>query len=114
MKKEKFHTLGSPFTGRDRGWWEGRFRAKEESAAIGVQRARQRDSCTEDRCQPMLTSLRGLSAHPPGRVELGAEARALEGRSQGQDWCWLCEHSLKGASASQLVGTESRRKLGTT
>ena len=30
-----------------------------------MQRAKQRDSCTEDQCQPALTSLRGLSAHPP-------------------------------------------------
>ena len=27
---------------------------------------------------------------------LGAEARALEVRSQGEDWGWLHEHSLKG------------------
>ena len=27
---------------------------------------------------------------------LGAEARALEVKSQGADWGWLREHSLKG------------------
>ena len=45
------------------GSWGGSFRATEERAATGVQRAKQRDSHTEDRCQPALTSPRGLSAH---------------------------------------------------
>ena len=27
---------------------------------------------------------------------LGAEARATEVGSQGEDWGWRCEHSLKG------------------
>ena len=72
MKEEKLHTLGSPFTGGDGGWAGGRFGATEESAATGVQRAKWRDSHTEDRCQPALTSLRGLSAHPPGRVGAGS------------------------------------------
>ena len=72
MKEEKFPHLGSPFTGGDGRWAGGSFRATEESAATGVQRAKWRDSLTEDQCQPALTSLRGLSAHPPGRV--GAES----------------------------------------
>ena len=46
----------------------GSFRAAEESAATEVQRAKPRDSRTEDWFWPALTSLRGLSAHPP---ELG-------------------------------------------
>ena len=74
------------------------FGAMEESAATGVQRAKRRDSRTEDRCQPALTSPRGVSALPPGRTGagLGAEARALEVGSQGEDWGWQREHSLKG------------------
>ena len=43
---------------------------------------------------------------------LGAEARASEVRSQGEDWGWLCEHSLKGASAPQLARRESRKESG--
>ena len=43
---------------------------------------------------------------------LGAEAQALEVRSQGEDWGWLREHSLKGASAPQLAGRESGKKSG--
>ena len=42
---------------------------------------------------------------------LGAEARASVG-SQGEDWGWLCENSLKGASAPQLAGRESKKKSG--
>ena len=44
---------------------------------------------------------------------LGAEARASEVRSQGEDWGWLREHSLKGASAPQLAGRESGKKSRT-
>ena len=43
-----------------------------------------------------------LLTHQGGRG-LGAEARASVG-SQGEDWGWLCEHSLKGASVPQLPG----------
>ena len=47
-----------------------------------------------------------------GRRGLGAEARASEVRHQGEDWGWLREHSLKGASAPQLAGRESGKKCG--
>ena len=42
---------------------------------------------------------------------LGAEATASVG-SPGEDWGWRREHSLKGASAPQLAGRESRKKYG--
>ena len=45
-----------------------------------------------------------------GRWGLGAEMPASEVRSQGEDWGWLREHSLKGASAPQLAGKESGKK----
>ena len=82
----------------------GSFGTTEESAVTGVQRAKRRDSCTEDGCRPALTSL--------GQWGLGAEAQASEVRSQGDDWGWLHEHSLKGASAPQLAGRESGKKSG--
>ena len=44
---------------------------------------------------------------------MGIEAPASEVRSQGEDWGWLHEHSLKGASAPQLAGRESGKKSGT-
>ena len=40
---------------------------------------------------------------------LGAEARASVG-SQGEDWGWRREHSLKGVSAPRLAGRESWKK----
>ena len=96
MKEERFPHTRSPFVGGDCGWQrEGSFGATEESAATGVRRAKRRDSRTEARRRPALTSPLGLSAPPPGRAGLGAEARALV-RSQGEDWGWRREHSLKG------------------
>ena len=43
---------------------------------------------------------------------LGAEAQASEVGSQGEDWGRLCEHRLKGASATQLARGESGKKSG--
>ena len=96
VKEERFPRTRKPLRGRRlRGPEGGSFRATEESAATGVRRAKRRDSRTEDQCRPALTSPRGLSAHSPGRAGLGAEARASVG-SQGEDWGWRHEHSLKG------------------
>ena len=89
----------------------GSFGATEESAATGVRREKRRDSRTEARRRAALTSPRGLSAQPPGRAGLGAEARASV-RPQGEDWGWRREHSLKGASAPQLARRESGEKSG--
>ena len=61
----------APSLAERRGWWGRSFGAMEESAAIRVQRAKSRDSHTEDQCQPALTILRGLSAHSPGQVGAG-------------------------------------------
>ena len=98
MKEERFpHTRKPLHRRRLRVAEGGSFGATEESAATGVQRAKRRDSHTEAQCQPALTSPRGLSAHLQGwGLGLGAEARALEVSSQGEDWGWLREHSLKG------------------
>ena len=96
VREEMFPHTRKPLHGRGL-WWEegGSFGATEESAATGVRRAKRRDSRTEGQGGPALTSARGLSAPPPGRAGLGAEARASVG-SQGEDWGWRCEHSLKG------------------
>ena len=71
MKREKLPHTGKPLVEMG-GRQGGSFRATEESAATRVQRAKWRDSRAEDRCRPALTSLRGLSAHPPGRVGAGS------------------------------------------
>ena len=87
MKEERFPHTRKPLRGRKLRVAEGEsFGATEESAATGVQRAKRRDSCTEDRCQAALSSPRGLCAHPPGWAGLGAEARAsmLAGRESGK------------------------------
>ena len=87
MKEERFPHTRKPLRGqRLRVAEGGSFGATEESAATGVRRAKWRDSRMEDRCQAALTSPRGLSAQPPGRVGLGAEARAsvLDGRESGK------------------------------
>ena len=91
---------------------EGSFGATEGSRATGVWRAKRRDSCTEisaDQHSPareasLLTRWDGW--------ELAAEAPASEVGSQGEDWGWQHEHSLKGASAPQLASRESRKKTG--
>ena len=73
MKEEKFTHTRKPLHGRRLRVAEGgSFRATEERAATGVQRAKRTDSHTEDQCQPALTSLRDLSAHPLGRVGAGS------------------------------------------
>ena len=112
MKEERFPHTRKPLHGR-RLWVAegGSFGATEESAATGVRRAKRRDTRTEEWCQPALTSLRGLSAHPPRWAGLVAEAWASVG-SQGEDWGWLREHRLKGASAPWLAGREPRKRSG--
>ena len=96
MKEERCPRTRKPLRGqRLRVAEGGSFGATEESAATEVRRAKRRGSRTEDQCRPALTSLRGLSAPPPGRAGLGAEARASVGL-QGEDWGWRREHSLKG------------------
>ena len=69
MKEERIPHTRKPLRRRRLRVAEGgSFGATEESAATGVQRAKQRDSRTEERCRPALTSLRGLTAHSPERV----------------------------------------------
>ena len=56
VKEEKF-----PHTMKPLHWWGrcggGSFKATEESTATRVQRAKQKDSCTEDWSRPAFTSL---------------------------------------------------------
>ena len=96
MKEEKFPRNRKPLRRRRLRVAEGgSFGTTEESAATEVRRAKRRGSRTEARRRAALTSPRGLSAPPTGRVGLGAEARASVGL-QGEDWGWRHEQSLKG------------------
>ena len=91
---------------------EGGFTATEESAATGCggqsgEIPAQRSGA--DQLSPaweacLLTCRDGWG--------LGAEARASEVGSQGEDWGWRREHSLKGASVPRLARRESGKKSG--
>ena len=104
--------LGSPFTGRDCGWWRGeasepRRRAQPQgcggqSGEIPAQRiGADQHSPAPEACLLTRRDRRGL----------GAEVRVSVGL-QGEDWGWRREHSLKGASAPYLAGRESRKRSG--
>ena len=89
----------------------GRFGATEESAATGVQQSGEIPTQRIGADQHSTACEACLFTHWDG-WGLGAEARASQVRSQGEDWDWLYEHSLKGASAPQLAGRESGKKSG--
>ena len=99
--------------GRDCRWRRGE--------ALEPRRRTQQQGCGGQRGE-IPTQRIGANQHSPAREAclltcqggwgLGAEAWASEGRSQGEDWGWLREHSLKGASAPQLAGRESRKNSG--
>ena len=73
-----------------------------KNAEIPPQRfSAEQHSPAQDACLLTRRGVRGL----------GAEAWASVG-SQGEDWGWLREHSLKGASAPQLAGRESGKRSG--
>ena len=110
MKDERFPHTRKPLHGQ-RLWVAegGSFRAMQQQGCGGKSRE--------------IPTLRiDADQHSPAREAclltrwdrwgLGAEAPASEVRSQGEDWGWLCEHSLKGASAPQLAGSESGEKSG--
>ena len=110
VKEESLHTLGSPFTGGVGEWRRGEAsepwrRAQPQgcggqSGEIPAQRiGADQHSPAREACRLTRQGGRGL----------GAEARASDVGSQGEDCGWLREHSLKGASAPQLAGTESRK-----
>ena len=112
-RRKGFHTLGSPFAGGDCGWQRGE--------ALEPWRRAQPQGC-RGQSREIPARRIGADLHSPVREAclltrrggrgLGAEARASEVRSQGKDWGWLREHSLKGASAPRLAGRESRKKSG--
>ena len=97
MKEEKF-----PHTRKPLHRW--RLRVAEGGASETRSRAQQQGCGGQSREIP--TQRLGADQHSPareaclltrrGRRGLGTEAPALEVRSQGEDWGWRCEHSLKG------------------
>ena len=111
-RRKGFHTLGSPFTGGDgeaRGEASEPRRRAQQQGCRGQSREIPTQRISADQHSPaweacLLTHLDGWG--------LGAEARASEVRPQGEDWGWLREHSVKGASAPQLAERESGKKSG--
>ena len=96
MKEERFPHTRKPLRGRRLQVAEGgSFRATEESAATGVRRAKWRDSRTEDGAEQHSPAQEACLLTREGGQGLGAEAPASVG-SQGEDWGWRREHSLKG------------------
>ena len=111
MKEERFPRTRKDLRGqRLRVAEGGSFGATEESTATGVRRAKRRDSHKEARRRAALTSPRGSAAHPPGWEGLGAEARVTVG-SQGEDWGWRREHSLKGLAHHSWLGGSPGKSL---
>ena len=112
-RRKIFHALGSPFTGRD-----GMGRQGEASEPW---RRAQQQGCRGQSGEIPAQRI-GADPHSPAWVAclltrqggwgLGVEAWALGVRSQGEDWGWLREHSLKGASVPQLSRRESGKKSG--
>ena len=95
MKEEKFPHTREPLHWQRLGWGgvsEPQRRAPQQgcrgqSGEIPAQRIGA-DQHSPARGACVLTH--------QGRWGLGAEALASEVRPQGEDWGWLCEHSLKG------------------
>ena len=113
MKGEKFPHTRRPLHRRRRGVAGGE--------ALEPRRRVQQQGCRGQSGQITAHRL-GADQHSPareaclltrrGRRGLGAEAWTSEVGSQGEDWGWRHEHSLKGASAPQLAGRESGKKSG--
>ena len=96
VKEERFPHTRSPFVGRDCGW--------RRWGALEPRRRAQPQGCRGQSGEIPARRL-GAEQHSPAREAclltrrggrgLGAEARASVG-SQGEDWGWRREHSLKG------------------
>ena len=110
MKEERFLHTRKPLRGQ-RLW-------VAEGGASGPWRRVQQQGCG-GQSREIPTQRIGAEQHSPAREAclltcrggrgLRAEARASV-VSQGEDWGWRREHSLKGASAPQLDGRESGKK----
>ena len=117
MKEEKFPHTRKALHWRRRGvaGWKLRSHGRERSnrgAEGKVERFPHGGSVLTSTHQP--ERLVCSPTRMGGGWGLGAEAQASEVRSQGEDWGWRREHSLKGASAPQLAGREARRRAALT
>ena len=95
MKEERCPHTRSPFAGGDCGWRRGKLQGhggeRSHRGAEGkAERFPHGGSVPTSTHQP-----KRLVCSPPVWAGLGAEAWAAVG-SQGEDWGWQREHSLKG------------------
>ena len=116
MKVKKF-----PHTRKPLHWWRRWGEGAGRGEASEPRRRAQQQGC---RGQSREIPAQRIAAgqHSPAREAslltccggwgLGADAQASEVRSQEEDWGWLREHSLKGASVPQLAGRESGKNSG--
>ena len=113
MKKERFPHTRKPLRRRTASGGGGKLRShggecSNRGAEGKAERFPHRGSVPNCAHQPER-----LVCSPAGVGEgLGAEARASEDGSQGEDWGWQREHSLKEASAPLLAGRESGKRSG--
>ena len=108
MKEERCPHTRSPFVGRDCGWRRGE--------ASEPRRRAQPQGCGGQSGEIPAQRL-GADQHSPAREAcllsrrggqgLGAEARASVG-SQGEDWGWRREHSLKGLAHHSWLGVREK------
>ena len=111
VKEERF-----PHTRKLLRWW--RLRVAEGGASEPRRRA-QPQGCG-GKSGEILAQRLGAEQHSAAREAclltrgggrgLGAEARASVG-SQGEDWGWLCEHSLKGLVRHSWLGGSPGKSL---
>ena len=112
MKEERFPRTRSPFAGGDCGGRRGE--------ASEPRRRAQPQGCGGQSGETPTQRL-GAEQHSPAREAsllprrggrgLGAEARASEVRSQGEDWGWWREHSLKGLAHHSWPGGNPGKSL---
>ena len=82
-RRKSFHTLGSPFTGRDFGGAGGKLQShRGERSNRGAEGKAER--FPHRGSLPALTRLRGLSAHPLGRVGAGSWGSSFGGQIPGR------------------------------
>ena len=113
-RRKSFHTLGSPFTGGQGAVARGKFRSHGgEYSNRGAEGKAERFP-PEDHCRPALTSLRGLSAHPPpGRVGAGSWGSGFfQGQTPGRGLGLAVWTQPEGASVPQLARRVSGKNTG--
>ena len=85
MKEERFPHTRKPLHWLRRGMAGGKLRSHGGERSNREAEGKAERFRTEDRCQPALTSLRGLSAHPLARTSGGWELRLRLRRSDPRE-----------------------------